>query len=133
MTVGIFERIELGVYPFGIYLSIAQGDTEFLCSLVESDLIIPKDFIEDDKYYAKVWQSLEGYVIFRIKHYPENNYQLGAISHDALHATLRVMETVGCTLNDGSEEAYAYLLGYIVEQVNELIEIRLKELSLFLP
>ena len=128
MNVGIFEQIDLAIYPFDIWVSIGQSDDEFLLSIIDNDLILPSTFIEDSRYYAKTWQAGEGYTIFRIKEYPECSYHVGAIAHDSFHSTLNVMRTIGAALNDGSEEPYAYLLGFIVSKIDELIEKRLMEI-----
>lgn len=45
----------------------------------------------------------------------------GLISHEAFHATKYIMDFVGMELNDGSEEAYAYLIQWISDKTNELL------------
>jgi hypothetical protein len=39
------------------------------------------------------------------------------MSHEALHATLEILDYVGIPLGDDSEEAYTYLLGHIVDNI----------------
>lgn len=39
------------------------------------------------------------------------------IAHEAFHATEFIMDRIGCTLTNETSEPYAYLLGYIVEQI----------------
>lgn len=46
---------------------------------------------------------------------PRSNY--ATIAHESFHATVRVMNSIGAELNDGSEESYAYLLDYIFDKV----------------
>lgn len=125
MNIGLFDKIELHIYPFPIWLSVAQSDDDFIADLIENGLLVPPNFIEDSLYYAKVWTSSRGDVIFRISSYPENYYQIGAIAHDALHCVISILHLAGLELNDGSEEAYTYLLGYIVTKITELLELEL--------
>jgi len=42
------------------------------------------------------------------------------IAHECFHATLSFMKAKGMKLNKGSEEAYAYLNGVLVERVNKI-------------
>ena len=38
------------------------------------------------------------------------------VAHELLHATIHILKHANMRLNEGSEEAYTYLLGYLVEQ-----------------
>lgn len=44
------------------------------------------------------------------------------IAHECFHATRYILEYVGITLEESSEEAFAYLLGYLVEEVDKLVK-----------
>lgn len=46
----------------------------------------------------------------------------GVIAHECFHATAYILDYVGINLAGESEEAYSYLLGYLVEEVNKLIK-----------
>lgn len=63
-------------------------------------------------YYA-ITASHEGdiYVFFN-----ETGLNHGTIAHEIFHATCRIASTVGLPLSRKSEEAYAYLLGYITKE-----------------
>ena len=130
MNVGLFEEIPLHIYPFPIWFSMAQTDDEFIQSLLENDLLVTKDFIEDVRYFAKVWTSSRGDIIFRVAKYPEKYYDIGAISHDALHTVISALDMAGLRLSNDSEEAYTYLLGYVVAKITELYTNKLFELGL---
>ena len=41
----------------------------------------------------------------------------GVLSHEAFHATHHILSSAGVILNQGSEEAYAYLLMHIVKTI----------------
>ena len=45
------------------------------------------------------------------------NASTSTIAHESFHATARVMHDIGSKLDGESEEPYAYLLGYITNQV----------------
>ena len=38
------------------------------------------------------------------------------VAHELLHATIHILKNSGVKLNEGSEETYTYLLGYLIEQ-----------------
>lgn len=52
---------------------------------------------------------------------------ISTISHEAFHATNRIMNSIGAELNNGSEESYAYLLGYIVDKCMDTIKLFLNK------
>ena len=41
---------------------------------------------------------------------------IGTIAHECFHATAYIMDVIGCELKEESEEPYAYLLGYLVDE-----------------
>lgn len=43
----------------------------------------------------------------------------GTIAHEALHATKHILEKSGIYLTDETEEAYCYLLGWVVRKITE--------------
>ena len=43
------------------------------------------------------------------------------IAHEALHLTTFIMKNIGCKLSTNSEESYAYLLSYIVNETSKFI------------
>lgn len=54
--------------------------------------------------------------------FEKNLINQGTIAHECLHATFYILDYVGMSLDAGSEEAYTYLLGYLVGEVNKLIK-----------
>ena len=43
------------------------------------------------------------------------------VAHEAFHATCHVLGFSGLSLNDGSEEAYAYFLAWIVREIGNRV------------
>ena len=46
---------------------------------------------------------------------------INTICHESFHIMVNIMDDVGMTLSDSSEEAYAYLIGWVSEKINETI------------
>lgn len=42
---------------------------------------------------------------------------VNSLAHECLHATYHIMKNMGIMLNDNSEEAYSYYLGWLVETI----------------
>jgi hypothetical protein len=61
--------------------------------------------------FAYEEDASEVYLRFR------NLNKLEIIAHEALHATAYILRHVGIRFSKNSEEAYAYLLQYIVENI----------------
>lgn len=46
---------------------------------------------------------------------------INTICHESFHIMVNIMDDIGMTLSDSSEEAYAYLIGWISEKISETI------------
>lgn len=46
----------------------------------------------------------------------------GSIAHEIYHATMKLMEYVGMRPNEANEEAFAYVVGYVTEEVYNKIK-----------
>lgn len=53
--------------------------------------------------------------------FDKNHIRPGLVSHECLHATCYILDFVQLPLTEASEEAYTYLLGYLVDEVYKLI------------
>lgn len=54
--------------------------------------------------------------------FEKNKITQGLIAHECLHAVCYIMDYIRMPLSEESEEAYTYLLGYLVDEVNKLIK-----------
>lgn len=50
---------------------------------------------------------------------PKTAQEAGTLAHEVFHATCAMLENIGMSLSDDSEEAYAYTIGFITEKLNE--------------
>lgn len=58
------------------------------------------------------------YMVFRTE-----DYSVGNIAHESLHIVANILDRIDTPLNKSTEEIYAYLLGYLVEQISEILII----------
>lgn len=125
-------QIDLGIYPFAVF--VCFGDVEKLRPVLQAyKYKIDEDSIEklvthirkrSENCAGNAFLLENGNVVVWIKQmvYSEDPcYIVNTISHEALHATEMVLNTIGMKLHKKSEEAYCYLHGYIVEKIFEQI------------
>ena len=46
---------------------------------------------------------------------------INVICHEALHITVTTLDDAGMEMSESSEEAYAYLIGWVAEQIQTVI------------
>lgn len=51
----------------------------------------------------------------------------GTVAHEIFHAVCFIMEKVGIGFSNESDEAYAYLIGYLTDKVNEILSISFEQ------
>lgn len=112
--------VPLIVYPFDIMVSIGQSDDELKKSLSKTKTKW-KDVMkcEGDGRFVL---NLDNTSIIRLRKYPSTPTDYGTIAHEIFHAVTFILDRVGMKLKlFSSDEAYAYLTGYITEKVYEKI------------
>lgn len=117
---GIFEVIHPHIYPFDVCISINQSDEEVLKSLENNDgdwsLItnLPETCV------ARFVMSPSNLTVIRL--FIENTIPHNYIAHEIFHVVTFIMDRVGIKLKlMVSDEAYAYLIGYLTEQIYKVI------------
>jgi hypothetical protein len=126
-TKSYFKPISIPLYRTYTFIVINMSDEELeekLEQFIPSKKEI-KEIVKDsrvDKGYQAMTAYADGYSIVRYNHIKDIQ-DLNIIAHESFHVTCCIMRYVDIPLSEDSEEAFAYLLGYITEQYQELIEI----------
>jgi hypothetical protein len=116
----MIKKITFDTYPITLYVFINQTDEDIL-AYMEKEEIDNIELINDILGFQENEHALFAYV---------DNYSNIAIrlrdlskaeivAHEALHATAFILRFVGIRFTKSSEEAYAYLLQYIIENIND--------------
>lgn len=119
MSKGIFKIIPVEIYCTEIVVSIGQTDDEIFD---ECKKRWEWDKYEDTVISAVSCQSLANFsfnskmLMIRFK---EKEPKDGLIAHEAFHASFRILNSIGLNPSYETEEAYAYLLDYIVNKIKE--------------
>lgn len=117
--------IELVVYPYDVMVSFGQTDEELKEVLSTYKL----DEHDIDKAMFGSNETVQGRAVafsnnaslIRLRHYPVTSKDYGNLAHEIFHCATFVMERVGIKFDlNVSDEAYAYLVGYLTKEIYEL-------------
>ena len=75
------------------------------------------DFFKDSFDGKFVWSSNQRFFLLIVQQVPQSLRDFGVVVHELFHATYRFLECKMLTLNDGSEESYAYFLQYLFDEI----------------
>lgn len=109
--------IPLIIYPFEVMVSFQQTDIELTNSLKHKgwrwdDLL---KFKGDGRFI--IYHDINGAVI-RLKWFPTAPDLHGTLAHEIFHAATFLLDKAGAKLKVGvSDEAYAYLIGYLTTEI----------------
>ena len=114
--------ISMEVYPFDVILSVNQDDDQLGAELdkypklTEEDIracAYPSEFV-----HGRAVLFSTGASIIRLRKLPTTSKDYGILAHEIFHIVTFVLERVGMSLDiNTSDEAYAYLTGYLTEKI----------------
>ena len=115
--------VPLIIYPFDVMVSINQDYDEFGKAVVKRwDSTILDDFKKQENVnqagLAYVFTS-ESHLCAMIKMdgLVKDGKGLGSLVHEIFHVSEFVLRKCGLVLNENSHEAYAYLIGYLTQEI----------------
>jgi hypothetical protein len=116
-SIANLQVIPATIYPCNIYVfkgftfEEAKEDLLEICG-EDYKVYINKHTFETPGHTIKTPQ---GSILIMLNR--DNLDDMPIIAHEAFHATEFIMEYINTPLTDSTSEPYAYLLGYIVEQI----------------
>jgi hypothetical protein len=116
----IFKVIPLEVFGHDIIVSIGQSDEDLYEEIKEN--ISKKKFdkkMTNQKSIATTFKLKTGCILIRFKDDIDNP---GIVAHEAFHAIVYLFEKIGIEYAYQSEEAYAYSLEYLTNQILKIKE-----------
>jgi len=122
-----YACIPIDVYDRELHVSIMQREYECTRSLVKSgeSAKVVKDIVKaSSSKSVSAWAAFhEGVLLIRFHmSIPELRENFGeVVSHEVFHIVNYLLKDIGLPMSDTSEEAYAYLIGYLNKQINKLI------------
>jgi hypothetical protein len=107
--------IPLVVYPFDVVCSIGASEPEFRRLLKSNN--IEYDESMNLKGCGKCIEMTENIIILRTYLPPKDPESHSTLAHEIFHVVDMALRTCGMKLTEHSHEAYAYLIGYLTEQI----------------
>lgn len=120
----IFEVIKGTVYPFDLLVSFNQSDEDFYSEvrhLLDDNL--DKVFLNlDETVLARSYFTKNNISIVRFVNIDKDNIPHGLISHEIFHVTTFILDKANIKFSFKVDEAYAYLLGYLIDEVYGILK-----------
>jgi hypothetical protein len=116
----VFKIIPLDVFGHDIVVSIGQSDEDLYEQIQEN--ISRKQFdkhMANQKSIATTHKLRTGSILIRFK---DNINDPGIVAHEAFHAIVFLFKKIGIDFCYESEEAYAYSLEYLTNQILKIKE-----------
>jgi hypothetical protein len=119
--------IRPNVFPFDIMVSIEESDKKLIKRFNKYGFK-PSDYSEllnmPESTNGRCVMLPSNQTVIRLKIQPTKHQMAGVISHEVFHAVSLIMELIGMPLKVFiSCEAYAYLTGFITEEIYKNIEL----------
>lgn len=113
--INIFKIIPLDVFGHDIVVSIGQTD-EDLYELIRENISKKKfnKIIANQTSIATTYKLKTGCILIR---FTDNIDNPGIVAHESFHAIVYLFEKIGIEYAYQSEEAYAYTLEYLTNQI----------------
>jgi hypothetical protein len=111
--------IPLVIYPFDIMVSIDETDKELASKLIKFG-IKKEAFIAMNMSPTAIARCVMfdgNQTVMRFRLIEDKNKFISKIAHETLHAISGIFDVIGIKFTDESEEAYTYLLDYIILQI----------------
>jgi hypothetical protein len=108
--------IKLNPYPYDVMVSFNQTDKQLQQYLKKyncewHDLM---KFEGSGRFYI----NSNNQSLIRIANYPKSNEDFGTLQHEIFHCVTYVLDRIGMKLKlHNSDEAYAYLIGYLTTEI----------------
>ena len=121
-------RVEHGGYPFSVFVSVGANDDPLLRRLEKSVDLTSGDrealVASSDKGHTVMLSS--GYTVIRLERFDGSPNDHAILSHEVFHAVTLLMVEIGITLDDKSDEAFAYAIQSLTKQILEKLAVKSK-------
>jgi hypothetical protein len=116
-------RIDVDMYSYGMWVCI--GTPAEAVGFINRKLGLPNR--DTPSYKEMQFDTLGGKLIaykdcvpvMWLPKVPDDSHEVASLTHELLHVTFRIMDWVGCELDESSEEAYCYLHSFLVMKFYE--------------
>ena len=128
----LFVTIYIPIYGRMVLISLGQTDEELLDCFKGCEVKNPKKEVKSIQLSATcdgrggIMKGTDG--IIRLSEYDDTDpYLRGVLAHEIHHCVFRMLDALGFTHHEDSDEAYAYLTGFIHQEFLEAIQSNKEE------
>ncbi len=116
--------VDCQIYPFDILVCFGQDKKllfkELSKKLPKSDI----DILKTIKFnVGKSIMFPAGQTLLWLQEKPTSIYGLATLNHEIFHCVCFILERAGIVYSHSSEEAFAYLIGYLTKQIYKELNI----------
>lgn len=119
--------IPISIYSKKVIVAVGEFDVGAIAEHISTEK--EKDSFRQEmqqndisSYDGLVFNLGTGNEVLWLQYPPKSETDISTLAHEAFHAAYDILKRVGIPLSSSSEEAYAYLIGYITEQVLKLTQ-----------
>ena len=122
----VIFSVELEMYPFKIIFCLGEKRKN-LKSYFKNNNIQYIDWVkhaEFEELGSCTFFDDDNLLLIRLSEYPQDALGFGILQHEIFHAVTMILDHIGLKLKmKSSDEAYAYLTGYLTQKVYENLGI----------
>ena len=118
------KKKEKGAISFGIdvsiyntYVIVVIGQSKYINKCLSKRGLKKIDISNVKGAAGYTFQLEEGILLWLKQKPPFTAYHMGCLAHEIFHCAEFILSKVGIKLSNKSDEAYAYLIGYITENI----------------
>jgi len=115
--------VDTVIYPYKIVFIFDETD-EQVERLLKRYNLSTAEFLEKTFKLGRCTKFTNNMIVVRIRKLPKNPEYKSVLSHEVFHVVTFIMDGIGASHSDSSEECYAYLTDYITKKVYERIDKR---------
>lgn len=113
--------IDCQIYPYDIMVSIGEDDKTLHRKMKRVNVEGDYSEVSLEGCQGRCVMFKRGEIILRLKTYPKTPTEYGNLAHEVFHAAEFLLRRINMPLTYESDEAYAYLIGYITEEIYKKI------------
>lgn len=116
--------VPLVVYPFDVMVSISESDESLFAKLKKKGVDITDTSLSvySDTHRGRTILFKGNQSLIRMYELRDTPEWYGNLAHEIFHAAEFIMERIGMKLTTESDEAYAYLIGYLTKEIYSKIK-----------
>ena len=117
-------KIDYGTYPFDCLIYIGHSDEEVIKHFERNyyNLSDEEKEVLEMRGHGRAGEIKGGYFLRLEDLDIKNPNSLALMSHEIFHLVDFLLRRIGMTLSEDSDEAYAYLIQYLTEQILKKIQ-----------